>query len=116
MDLREEAGVLRRLVYKSKNQHKNTIYFRKMVHLKRALGKVFRARTPSLRRVAASDAREIAAQLYIAASSNIPDGYFLGVTVLTLALAARIFRELDTPGEKETSIISPLQEIDDIFG
>ncbi|KAI4293545.1 hypothetical protein PAPHI01_2819 [Pancytospora philotis] len=82
LDLLEaERDVLARLIYRSKNQHRTSVLFRKMEHLHRLL-----KRDP----YDPQKAVECCQRLYIAGTSYLKMGHFIPLSVCVTALAARI--------------------------
>lgn len=103
------------------------MYFRKAVHLKRALDRLLRplrgrrgsANRAGLLNGEASKVRTRCVELYVLMSSNVRAGFFLGLAIATMAVAAKIFsvvqegvHELLQEGGQEESEDS---EIDKIF-
>lgn len=84
--LQEEVDTLNRVVYKSRNAHRPAHIFRKLTHLKRLCSSFLSCRLES-KRSAICRASE---DLYILATSNIPDGYFVGYTLIILGICSRI--------------------------
>lgn len=80
--LQREMEILDSLIYRSKNQHKSSLMFRKMTDIKRLL----KANTIQKSRVLKS-----AIDLYIAASSNLSMGYFIPLSLCALGISARVF-------------------------
>lgn len=79
--LKEEARVLQRLVYRSKNQHKTSPLLRQMTRLSRLL------RGPLDRQAVVSCCQDA----YIAGSAGLAMGYFIPLNATVMALAARVF-------------------------
>lgn len=75
---RNEVWLLRRLLYKTKNQHKSTWMYRKMRHLSKLLQK---NRTGALK---------CCEELYVLCSANLALGHFVSLTVVIMGICARL--------------------------
>lgn len=105
--LKEEVEILKRVAYKAKNAHRPTKVFKKLVHLKR-LCNSFLSNTVKSK---VGPILKISEDLYVVATSNIPDGYFIGYTLIVLGMCSRIHylvREVECTKEE-------LDEIDEMF-
>ncbi|TBU00905.1 hypothetical protein CWI38_0160p0020 [Hamiltosporidium tvaerminnensis] len=105
--LETEYKILSKVIYKSKNRHKNTFLFRKLNNLKRFIKKF--KETPNTKdkyiiQVLSQD-------IYLLGSSNIEIGHFISLSLVCMGLAAR-FKYL-----VETFDFSKINttEIDSIF-
>ncbi|KAF7684504.1 hypothetical protein TCON_0319 [Astathelohania contejeani] len=106
--LRSELNLLELMVYKTKNQHRRTWVYKKLVLLNRLLN-----REPwDIERILTC-----CRELYILATSNLEMGHFIGYTCVILGICARIHflisketKDKENPKENESNII------DDIFG
>lgn len=99
-----EVKILDRLVYRSKNQHKSSLMLRKMICLKRVL----RIETLSIKDKARIG--NCARDLYIVASANVCEGFFLPLCMCVLGVCARIFYLIEKCNPKQES-----NKIDEIF-
>ncbi|KAI5184368.1 hypothetical protein NEHOM01_0113 [Nematocida homosporus] len=129
----KEYAILKQLLYKSKNAHHSTLYYRKLVHvyrLSRSLIEKSKAQlnhTPQFHEQAKKLQDELTAA-YIAVSSNLGLGHYLGFTIVTLSILAKLFTasfSLLSPSNPNTSTSksqvvtlpdSDSDEISDIFG
>lgn len=102
--LAKEVETLNRLIYRSKNQHKSSLLFRKMVHLKRLLNVNDLSRSDQIR--ITSCARD----LYIIASSDLSMGFFIPLCLCVLGISARVFYLIDKCITKKNE-----NKIDEIF-
>eukprot|EP00866_Antonospora_locustae_P001447 jgi/Antlo1/1447/2542 len=75
---RNEVWLLRRLLYKIKNQYKSTWMFRKMRHLSKLLQK----NSP--------DALKCCEELYVVCSANLALGHFVSLTIVIMGICARL--------------------------
>ncbi|KAM0671610.1 hypothetical protein CWI42_060790 [Ordospora colligata] len=107
MRFKAEVMILERVVYKSRNGHKGSRLFKKLVHVLRLCRMFLAARVQSkvyLVRKACED-------LYILGTSNIPDGYFIGYTLVVLGISSRIHYLIAKLKCKEDQV----DDIDDMF-
>ncbi|AFM98447.1 hypothetical protein EHEL_060750 [Encephalitozoon hellem ATCC 50504] len=84
--LKEELEILRLVIYKSKNGHRGSKLFRKLVHLKRLSQSFLLNRVKSKR----EEIRRVSEELYVLATSNIPEGHLISYTLIVLGLCSRI--------------------------
>ncbi|CAD25441.1 hypothetical protein [Encephalitozoon cuniculi GB-M1] len=104
--LAEELKTLDMVVYKSRNGHRGSKVFRELVHLKRLCRSFLLKRTRSKR----NEVLRMGEKLYILATSNIPDGYFVGYTLIVLGLCSRIHYLVS-----EAECIEDANDIDEMF-
>ncbi|KAH9411253.1 hypothetical protein HK407_06g10830 [Ordospora pajunii] len=107
MKFRAEIVVLERVVYKSRNGHKSSRMFKKLVHVLRLCRMFLAARTKSKVHLV----RKACEDLYIMATSNIPDGYFIGYTLVVLGISSRIHYLIAKTRYKDDQT----DDIDDMF-
>lgn len=114
----DEFNILNKLIYKCKNQHKNTISYRKLTQLKRAIrrgmGDIMKGNVGkgnamkggittsntingntnisniSITTTGFHDIISCSLNLYIAASRDLVMGFFIPLNTVIMALAARI--------------------------
>jgi len=119
-----EVKTLERIIYKSKNAHRSSLYFRKMVHVKRLAKKL--VDTGVQRRQTAHIANSLQNECvasYIALSSCMGIGHYLGFAIGTMATVAKIFSLCHTTSftathaEKDSGkrADSESEDISDIF-
>lgn len=84
--LQEEVDTLNRVVYKARNAHRPTLLFRRMNELRRLCNGFLSCRLESKVVQICRTSQDV----YILATANIPDGYFVGYTLIVLGLCARI--------------------------
>lgn len=105
--LREEVAILNRVAYKSRNAHRPSKVFKELIHLKRLCNDFLSNRLESKVNVIC----KVSEDLYILATSNIPDGYFAGYTLIILGLCSRIHylvREVKCIRPDETDCIDEM--------
>ncbi|KAH9386184.1 uncharacterized protein NEMAJ01_1080 [Nematocida major] len=87
-----ELKTLDRILYKSKNAHRSTLYYRKAVHVQRALRKyVSESAASKKKKILLDDAQERCKEAYILMSSSIPLGHNIGLAIGLMATVARLF-------------------------
>lgn len=86
LKLIEELEALRLVVYKSKNGHRGSRLFRKLVHLKRLSQSFLLNKVKSKK----DEICRVSEELYILATSNIPEGHLISYTLIVLGLCSRI--------------------------
>lgn len=84
--LAAEVRLLDMVVYKSRNGHRGSLMFRKLVHLRRLCHSFLLSKAVSKR----NKIRKVGEELYILGTSNIPDGHLIGYTLIVLGLCSRI--------------------------
>lgn len=104
--LSEEVETLGKVVYKSRNSHRPTKVFRKLVQLKRSCISFLSDRSETK----VNFICRICEDLYILATSNIPDGYFVGYTLIVLGMCSRIHYLI-----KEVECVKCKNDIDEMF-
>ncbi|KAM0678151.1 hypothetical protein BDAP_001163 [Binucleata daphniae] len=81
-----EKEVLKKFVYRIKNEHKSTMIYRKIVHLHRL------TRNTDIEKITSLESQTIqrcCSDLYILATSYIALGHYLGFTYIVLGLCGR---------------------------
>ncbi|KAI5180356.1 hypothetical protein NEOKW01_0660 [Nematocida sp. AWRm80] len=76
-ELQSELLLLRRILYKHKNTHRNTIYYRKISEL--------------LKNIDTNRAIELSLEVYTSISSNIALGHNLGLSILVMASVSKVY-------------------------
>lgn len=108
VELENEYNLLKRMLYKSKNQHRRTFMYRKTKELFRKIKK----------RESMSIIKNVARDLYVLSSSNIPLGHFLGLTYVTMGISAKVFciaQELEGDEHEEQKKESDSNEFVPLF-
>ncbi|KAG0439259.1 Ribonuclease MRP protein subunit rmp1 [Dictyocoela muelleri] len=95
-----EYWLIKKIIYKTKNQHANTLIYRRLNQLKRLLKKYIEQNQ-------ISNIKEICEKVFILATSNIEMEHHVGFSLVIIGICARIYMLI----ENEESEI-----IDDIFG
>ncbi|OAG29418.1 hypothetical protein NEDG_00551 [Nematocida displodere] len=127
----KETATLQRILYKSKNAHRNTLYFRKLVLVQRLARKVLsKQKKQEALDVFLNELRAGCTSAYVATSSCLGLGHYLGLSIGILAVVAKIFSlstelsHTQTPAPipsqpRSTVVPAPSEEddeINDIFG
>lgn len=91
-EFQEETATMGKLLYKSKNAHYNTLYYRKLVHVKRLANQLIAAcrQRRSLSPLAESLQRQCLAA-YTALSSLVPLGHHLPLAIAGMAMVAKVY-------------------------
>lgn len=103
IDFKHEIEILSKLIYKSKNQHKSSLIYRKMTDIRRLIRKCC---IPNLRDRDRNNILECAKNLYVYSSSELSMGFFIPLNLCILGVSARLFylvSKIDT--------INPIDEI-----
>lgn len=87
----EEVKLIQKIVYKTKNSHRCTLYYKKMVRVNRLAGKYLREKDSKIKSALVEDIQTACMDAYVAVSSNIAIGHNLGMAIGTMAIIARIF-------------------------
>lgn len=117
MDLfSKEVKILNRVIYKSKNAHRNTLYYKKLVHVKRICARMENSIKEKKNTVSQLQLqphipvlKKACTSAYVAASSNIPLGHHIALSVLCMSLCASIFylsSSISAPCSDKTQEIS----------
>lgn len=94
-----EYWLLKKIIYKTKNQHGNTLLYRRLNQLKRFVGRYIKHN--HILKI-----KELCENVFILATSNIEMKHFIGLSLVAMGICARIYFLI----EKIESEI-----IDDIF-
>lgn len=105
--IREEGELLKRIIYKAKNQHRATMYFRKMVQLEREVRRYVE------RGGGVGILRSMCVDLYVLVSSNVEKNNFMSLTLVVMGICARIFSLSLSLGERRGGELGG--EIEGIF-
>lgn len=76
--LQQEVALLRRLLYRMKNQHRATWIYKKMQHLSRTVNKD------------AVRAQAVCEDLYVLCTSSLALGHFVSLMTIVMGISARI--------------------------
>ncbi|KAI5190093.1 hypothetical protein NEMIN01_0878 [Nematocida minor] len=111
----KETKTLQRVLYKSKNAHRCTLYYRKTVHVYRLIRKYLETeRAQKKREILLKDLQDRCMEAYVALSSNVARGHNLGLTICLMAVIAKLYSLSKMFKEKEnTSRISYVVEEED---
>ncbi|ELQ75922.1 hypothetical protein THOM_1109 [Trachipleistophora hominis] len=110
VELENEYKLLKQLLYKSKNQHRRTLIYKKMKELFKKIKK----------RESMCVIKNVARGLYVLSSSNIVMGHFVGFTYVIMGISAKVYciadeLEIDEIKEKRTNK-SDSDEMGNLFG
>ncbi|KAI5188646.1 hypothetical protein NECID01_0259 [Nematocida sp. AWRm77] len=137
----EESATIQRLVYKAKNAHHSTLYFRKLVHVKRlscTLAEALKKNKPASHIL--SMLQDQCMSAYISLSSLVAIGHHVAFAIASMAAVAKVYslsrllalaaeRDVqkygkgvivdipskESPTEENSNEESPSEEISDIF-
>lgn len=85
-----EAQTLQKVVYKAKNAHRCTIYYKKTVYVNRLVKKYLKEESTTKKNIILEEIREGCMDAYVAISSNISLGHNLGLSIGMMAMVAKI--------------------------
>lgn len=109
IELENEYKLIKQLLYKSKNQHRRTLIYRKM----KELFKKIKRREPM------NVIKNVSRDLYVLTSSNVPLGHFIGFTYVIMGISAKVYciaDELEMDEVRESNAKeSDSDEICDVF-
>ncbi|OIR58979.1 MAG: uncharacterized protein A8A55_0226 [Amphiamblys sp. WSBS2006] len=83
----EELALIKRMLYRMKNRHGNTVYFRKLVYVKRILEKLGNTaqKTPLLRKL-----EQETAACYLHYRALLQNSFFFQVALVVCALMGKV--------------------------
>lgn len=100
--LQVELDLLARILYKSKNQHRNTLYYRKLKHFYKCICKA--VKDPSL----VPKARDLGLQAYCLLKTLVRQSFFLPFAITAIAAVGRLRKlALDL---KEKPLVEPKEQ------
>lgn len=123
----EEFKSLQRVMYKSKNAHRSTLYYKKTIHAQRLIKKYLNSGvTKRTRKLLLEEIRDRCEDAYIAVSSNIALGHNLGLAIGLMSIIARLYsltkhlENVDVDKQESYIVRDPdsstsVDEISDIF-
>ncbi|KAI5134730.1 hypothetical protein NEAUS04_0680 [Nematocida ausubeli] len=123
----QEFKTLQKVIYKSKNAHRCTLYYKHTVHVSRLIKKYLSTDgTKKIKDLLLSDIQDKCMTAYVSLSSNIAQGHNLALSIGLMAIIAKLYstsKKLNyTDAVQATSYIvhdiessSEKDEISDIF-